>query len=338
MKCKEIQEKENANLQLKNKKKQKLKEKGITLIALVVTIIILLILAGVSIVTISGENGIIKKAMEAKERTQIAEEKERLDLELTSMMFENGGKMPTIEEYLKYLIEKEIITEDDIVRNEDGSVNVVTDKGIDVTLKETENGEIGVEVNGVAGRVPPRIVEIKLETTTNSIKVIIRARQTDTYKIEYKEEGEEEYKKKAEGKESTCVIEGLKHNQKYVIKVTAKNKNGEISKEKSAITTEVPTAEGVIEFGETEWNAETHEARVTISKSEEEEYENYKFQYAVKEDKEGLYTTVEEGNSITVENIEVNDKVYARLIDTSNNAGNSIDTTIRDNKYQKQQQ
>lgn len=40
--------------------------KGITLVALVVTIVVLLILAGVSINTVLGEDGIIKKAKEAR--------------------------------------------------------------------------------------------------------------------------------------------------------------------------------------------------------------------------------------------------------------------------------
>ena len=42
--------------------------KGITLIALVITIIVLLILAGVSIATLTGENGILTRAQEAKKR------------------------------------------------------------------------------------------------------------------------------------------------------------------------------------------------------------------------------------------------------------------------------
>ena len=57
-----------------------MKEKGITLIALVVTIVVLLILAGVSISMLFGENGIIKRAQEAKERSEIAEEKELVEL------------------------------------------------------------------------------------------------------------------------------------------------------------------------------------------------------------------------------------------------------------------
>lgn len=56
------------------------KNKGITLIALVVTIIVLLILAGISISMLTGQNGILKKAAEAKEKTVEANENEMEDL------------------------------------------------------------------------------------------------------------------------------------------------------------------------------------------------------------------------------------------------------------------
>ena len=57
--------------------KGKMKEqKGITLIALVITIIVLLILAGVSIATLTGEDGILAKAKLAKERNEQAEQEE----------------------------------------------------------------------------------------------------------------------------------------------------------------------------------------------------------------------------------------------------------------------
>ena len=48
-------------------------KKGITLIALVITIIVLLILAGVTIATLTGENGILSRAQEAKEKTEEAQ-------------------------------------------------------------------------------------------------------------------------------------------------------------------------------------------------------------------------------------------------------------------------
>ena len=56
------------------KNKRILKERGITLIALVVTIVVLLILAGVSINAIFSENGIIKRAKDAQNRMNNAQE------------------------------------------------------------------------------------------------------------------------------------------------------------------------------------------------------------------------------------------------------------------------
>ena len=55
--------------------------KGITLIALVVTIIVLLILAGISIMMLTGDNGIIKNAAVSKTTTEIEYEKEAIAME-----------------------------------------------------------------------------------------------------------------------------------------------------------------------------------------------------------------------------------------------------------------
>ncbi len=53
------------------------KQKGITLIALVITIIVLLILAAVSVSMIAGDDGIVQKAAEAKEKTKASQESEK---------------------------------------------------------------------------------------------------------------------------------------------------------------------------------------------------------------------------------------------------------------------
>lgn len=72
--------------------KGKMREKsGITLISLVVTIIVLLILAGVTIATLTGNNGILTKASEASERTEIAEVKEMAQTDILSNQTENKG-------------------------------------------------------------------------------------------------------------------------------------------------------------------------------------------------------------------------------------------------------
>ena len=64
---------------------------GITLIALVITIIVLLILAGVTIVALSRDNGILQRAVEAKEQTEKAEKEEKEKL---------GDMEDTINEYV----------------------------------------------------------------------------------------------------------------------------------------------------------------------------------------------------------------------------------------------
>ena len=72
------------------------KTQGITLIALVVTIVVLLILASVTISTIFSDNGIIKKAQEAANKTKEAVEQEQAELnqlynELASIMNNTTG-------------------------------------------------------------------------------------------------------------------------------------------------------------------------------------------------------------------------------------------------------
>lgn len=64
------------NYKFKSNKDKKIyvnKQHGITLIALVVTIVVLLILAGISIGAITGDNGIINQAHDAKDDTQYAQ-------------------------------------------------------------------------------------------------------------------------------------------------------------------------------------------------------------------------------------------------------------------------
>ena len=55
------------------------KDKGITILLLTITINILLILAGITIAGLTGENGLIKNAGQAKEETEILNEKEILE-------------------------------------------------------------------------------------------------------------------------------------------------------------------------------------------------------------------------------------------------------------------
>lgn len=78
---------------MKHKEKRIQENKGITLIALVVTIVVLIILATVSINAVLGQNGIIKKAKQAKEMysNSIAKDNEEMDTLLNEMAQYNEG-------------------------------------------------------------------------------------------------------------------------------------------------------------------------------------------------------------------------------------------------------
>ncbi len=78
---------------MKHKEKRIQENKGITLIALVVTIMVLIILATVSINAVLGQNGIIKKAKQAKEMysNSIAKDNEEMQELLNEMAQYNEG-------------------------------------------------------------------------------------------------------------------------------------------------------------------------------------------------------------------------------------------------------
>ena len=78
---------------------------GITLIALVITIIVLLILAGVTIATLTGENGILTQAQKAKTTTEVAEIKERVKTDVLGWQAGSNGEEINNEE-LKTILDK----------------------------------------------------------------------------------------------------------------------------------------------------------------------------------------------------------------------------------------
>ena len=92
-------------------------EKGITLIALVLTIIVLLILVGVSISMLTGDNGILGQATNAKEQTEISSEKEAIQLTMINKEVSNNSKYDIGRKLYKKTLENSNIW-DVIVINE----------------------------------------------------------------------------------------------------------------------------------------------------------------------------------------------------------------------------
>ena len=88
------------------------KNKGITLIALVITIIVLLILAGVTIATLTGDNGLLQKATTAKQENEDSKELELIKLAVSAAQVAGEGKLTknNIENELRANFDDENIT------------------------------------------------------------------------------------------------------------------------------------------------------------------------------------------------------------------------------------
>lgn len=121
---------------------KRLKEKqGITLIALVLTIIVLLILAGVAIAMLSGENGILKKAAEAKTKTEEGQKKEETtltDMDLDSHFIINNSK---------YKCKYGMVTGVGLTETVDKLENALPE-GYEITKKYDKSSEIDVDITG----------------------------------------------------------------------------------------------------------------------------------------------------------------------------------------------
>lgn len=129
--------KEGKNMNFKGKMREK---SGITLISLVVTIIVLLILAGVTIATLTGENGILTRAQEAEVETRGAEVEERVNLWKTEREASNyiNTSVKTDTELLDEMKNDGILFEEEIDReNQTITIgNRVIDYATEVTLTD----------------------------------------------------------------------------------------------------------------------------------------------------------------------------------------------------------
>ena len=135
---------------MKRKIIERIKEKkGITLIALVITIIVLLILAAVSIATLTGENGILTRAQDAKTNNEIAEEKEAIGLAYNGVMADSLGTGVEAEK-LQNELRSNGYTNATAVDNGDGTITVTFDSGRSYTIDADGNISDPEEANIIA--------------------------------------------------------------------------------------------------------------------------------------------------------------------------------------------
>ena len=133
------------------KEKNKDMNRGITLIALVITIIVLLILATVSIATLTGENGILTRAQDARTETEEAEEREAIQLAYAGAVAEKRGTGDVTADDLK----REFGTNRTNATAEDEADGTIT-----VTFDPPSNRVYTIDADGnisdpTTGEVPP---------------------------------------------------------------------------------------------------------------------------------------------------------------------------------------
>ena len=140
----------------KGEKDKNMRNKGITLIALVITIIVLLILAGVSIATLTGENGILTRANDSKKQTEIASVKEQAQLDIANWIaerLENGEDTTLDDATIKNIIETANASNTDKYYKELQSDKIITPSGYEILYSELyTNGNGGS--GGETGSLP----------------------------------------------------------------------------------------------------------------------------------------------------------------------------------------
>ena len=214
---------------------------GVTLIALVVTIIVLMILAGISIATLTGDNGIITKAQEAKEKAEKAQIEEQLNLAILSATTKKLGGAITAKDIQEELKSQGIDFDYD---EEEGTLII---EGQYIFEQETkEDGSIGFGYQGTTEKPIPKIVSIETSYEGNTIVVRIETKRNEGGNVEVtliEEDGNElETKTITNTTESNvyeCTFEGIDTTKNYIVKVIAISANGEKA-EKQVETVTVP--------------------------------------------------------------------------------------------------
>ena len=304
----------------------KANQKGITLIALVVTIVVLLVLAGITISLVFSENGVINKAQEANENTQIAQVREQLELAKGPEYIEGNGKYNP-DSYFKRIEAEGIIgnKDTDVIDNGDGTYEVTTTSGyiFKITLVPSKDNVEDIQIEHIGKVDGPRIRNLTVSKTTNSITVEVETANAEgaTYTYYYKKDGEVDWKKAVEIKEKTYTFSGLESNVIYNIKVRVEKDKKAVEKEVSTITGELP--EGAVQFSPVEWKS--GQASTTITTKET----GYTLQYQIGEITEGSWTNTTSGSAIG--NLQHGQIVYGRLFDGTNGS-KTVNIDIKDIK------
>lgn len=128
------------------------KSKGITLISLVITIVVLIILAGITISTLIGDNGILTSTQSARTKNEKAALEEQIRLAILASRLNDNNDAPIDLDILDRELKASCkLTENEIEKNRDESNKEILPWKImknELIFQITEDGDV-IEVNGI---------------------------------------------------------------------------------------------------------------------------------------------------------------------------------------------
>ena len=288
-----------------------MKNKGITLIALVVTIVVLLILAGITISLVFGSNGVIQKAQDSKEQTEIGEMREKLEMAKVPVYADGNGSYK-VQDYWNRIESEGLIADKtvDIIDNGDGTYEVTTTPGYVFEITVEPNKEIAenIIIGECIGKGENLSIGIRVvKKTTNSIEIeVVRAEKASNFKYSIKKQGEE-YGAAEEKSETRHVFSGLNQGAIYTIKVEATKDGEQQIVEKTVQVGEIPLAID----GDVIWTG-NGQAEVRIYTNET----GYQLEWQKNGISEGSWTREASGvKEKTITGLVNGDIIYARLYD-----------------------
>ena len=192
--------------------------KGITLIALVVTIIVLIILAGISINILFGDNGIIKKAQMAGEKSISSSDAEKIKLAYVEYMADNPYSN-TIEGFLEYLKTKDEYIVDDETNEIELNSNLYS--------VEKVGKEIVVHEEGKA--IMPRVKSAQVIVENGSVQVSVETKNANGATLKYVLKEEDGVTVVDESNDITATnytFNNIDEQKSYILTIIITNENG----------------------------------------------------------------------------------------------------------------
>ena len=318
------------------------KETGITIVTLVITIIVLLILSGITITALSGDNGILKRAAEAKQETEKNQVIEMVQLEVLGTYAEADGEFDS--EKFKDNVKDHLKNYNPVISEDEKTITVEVKKYEVVVDKETGEVVKKGEVKGVTPIFETKLynedgTELKGEgkgTVIVGVK-LTNKEKLDKYSIEIKNSKGEKIEA-----DTTTIGEGevsftIEENGKYTIIVKGTKDGTERTNQR---TIEIDVGEKIITNIEIRPNGGAKyivptegKAKIKVEIEEKAGENKYKYSYGWSTDETEKPTTwTETASKAEIEKTDCEEGRYYLWIKVVSEKGN--EKYIESNKFE----